>query len=267
MIKTPLLWLTDLHLDATDGEIRDAFFQEVLLHPADVVLIGGDTADGPLALVYLGELARRTKKRIYFVLGNHDFYGGSIDIQQQKAIALTKEEHNLCYLTYSDPISLSETTCLCGHDGWADGREGTFLLSAVCLRDYYEIDELKGRNAEELQEVLQDLGDFTAQESEKQILKAFESHDKVIFLTHAPPFRNACLYDGKVTDDLWAPHFVNKAMGDMLMRVMQQFPRKQCLVLAGHSHHFAKVRILPNLEVEVSGSELGQPEPHTLFFD
>lgn len=259
-----MLHLTDLHLDAAENEVRAHFFETVSEYPADVILIGGDIADGATSLLYLQHFAELGKK-VYFILGNHDFYGASIDVQKQKAKALAAQEKNLTYLTYSEPVAISKQTCLMGHDGWADAREGDFLLSRVCIRDYVEIDELKSRSPVELKEYLHELADEATAVCEKKLLQALDEYHKVIFLTHAPPFREACLFQGKVTDDVWAPHFVSSVMGKMLRRVMSQFPQNECSVLAGHSHHEAKVQILENLSIEVQESTLGVPEFHALL--
>jgi len=254
-----MLWLTDLHLDTAESEVREHFFHEVAEMPVDFLLVGGDTGDGPRALTFLQELQKRAEKMVYFILGNHDYYGLSIDVQRQRAVQLTQENTELCYITKQAVISLSERTALIGHDGWADAREGHFLLSSVCLRDYFEIEDLKGRSSIELQDKLHELGDEAAAEAEKKLRAALQSHQRVIFITHAPPFRSVCLYEGRITDDIWAPHFVGKTMGDMLKRVMQEYPEKQCLVLAGHSHHEAEAEILPNLTVRVAHSTYGKP--------
>lgn len=256
---TAMLWLTDLHLDAADSDLREQFFYELQEMPADFLLVGGDIGDGPLALQFLTELQKKSQKPVYFILGNHDYYGLSIDVQRLRAQKVADANPELCYLTKHGVVSLSSRTALIGHDGWADAREGKFLLSSVCLRDYFEIEDLKGRSSIELQEKLQELGQESAFEAEAKLRAALLTHQRVIFITHAPPFRSVCLYEGRMTDDLWAPHFVNKAMGDMLNRVMQEHPEKECLVLAGHSHHEAEAEILPNLTVKVAHSTYGKP--------
>ncbi len=261
-----VIWLTDIHLDLASSEVREEFFLKLKTHPSKTILVGGDTADGPLSHHFLKEMAKITQKKIYFILGNHDFYGLSIGVQKERTKALSKENSALCYLTGHDPIPLSPTVALIGHDGWADGRENgeSFLTSALHIRDYVEIEELKGRTPSELQEALFDLGDEAAKETEEKLLLALDSYQKVLFITHAPPFRAACMYEGKITGSAWAPHFVSQVMGRMLKRVLEKYPEKECLVLAGHSHHEAHVQVLPNLKVQVAESCYGAPRIQTL---
>lgn len=37
----------------------------------------------------------------------------------------------------------------------------------------------------------------------------------IIVLTHVPPFKEACLHKGKISDDDWLPYFSSKVMGDI----------------------------------------------------
>ena len=252
------IWLSDLHLDAAASDERELFFCKLEAHPAQRIVIGGDTADGLLSFEYLKAIEKKTGKEIFFILGNHDCYGTSIAVQKNRAKLLEQEHPRLCYLTAHDPIPLSDEVCLLGHDGWSDGREGAFSYS-VCLRDYFEIEELKARTPAELQKTLADLGDESAYETRKRLEDAFSKYKHVVFVTHSPPFRNTCLYQNQISNDMWAPHFVNKAMGQMLQDVCTKHPQNTLVVLAGHSHHFADVDILENLRVVVAPSDLGMP--------
>jgi 3',5'-cyclic-AMP phosphodiesterase len=254
-----LIWLTDVHLDSVDVDERNQFFKDVGEHPSQIVLVGGDIADGRHALSFLKILREETNKKIYFVLGNHDYYGESIFAQRKKALELCAQDPKLCYLTKNGVVQLTDEIALVGHDGWADGQAGEFLLSTVCLRDYFEIQDLKGRSVEELRTTLGELGKQAASELEVSLLAALKQYPKVVVLTHAPPFRKVCLYQGHETNDLWAPHFVSFAVGEMLSRVLQSYPEKKCLVLAGHSHSYAHAMILPNLEAKVAEADLGHP--------
>jgi hypothetical protein len=80
-------------------------------------------------------------------------------------------------------------------------------------------------------------------------------------LTHVPPFREACWYEGRISDDNWLPYFTCKAMGDVLTRVMRERPQKRMTVLCGHTHGAGEADILPNLHVRTGGAEYGRPEP------
>lgn len=93
----------------------------------------------------------------------------------------------------------------------------------------------------------------------KRLKKALKWAEHVILLIHAPPFEEACFYEREVCDTNWGPHFVSKAVGDMLRKEMRDHPDKKLLVLCGHAHHGADIDIYSNLRVLTGHSELGEP--------
>jgi 3',5'-cyclic-AMP phosphodiesterase len=252
-----LVWTTDLHLDAADRVQYRRFYKMILAKQPEAVLIGGDICNGPSSLVHLRQLAKLVDKPFYFVLGNHDFYYSSIAKIRTLAKEVSREFPNVHYLTNGGVVKLSQKVALIGHDGWSDGRAGDFLNSDIMLNDYYLIDELKRLNHEERLVKLNELGIEAAEYLRKAMLEAFEEYDRVILLTHVPPFQKACLYEGRPCNDNWAPHFVGRAMGEAFEEVMSRYPSKQLLVLCGHSHSGNDIFILPNLRVVTGQSELG----------
>lgn len=72
-----LAWLTDIHLNFVDALTMRRFFESVT-QQADAVAISGDIAESHDVYHYLRRIEEIVKKPIYFVLGNHDFYRGSI---------------------------------------------------------------------------------------------------------------------------------------------------------------------------------------------
>ena len=89
---------------------------------------------------------------------------------------------------------------------------------------------------------------------------AVQRFDSVIFLTHVPPLREACWYDGKISDDQWSPHFTCKAVGDALLDIMRQWPTKQLTVLCGHTHGAGEASPLPNVSIYTGGAVYGDPQ-------
>lgn len=255
--KQSFYWMTDLHLDALPEEKWKQFFRTLSHEAFEALLIGGDVVNGINSLKVLKEIEGIIERPLYFVLGNHDFYYGSIEKIRKLAKALAMKKRNLHYLTYTDPIPLSADVALVGHDGWSDARTGNFLASTIMLNDYLFIDELKKLKGRDLEGKLQELGSDAASSAEKVLLKALSQFKKVLFLTHSPPFREACLYEGKVCDDNWGPHFVATAVGQMLLQVAKVNPDKSILVLSGHSHEKADVVITENVRVLSGKADLG----------
>ena len=69
-------WLTDIHLNFCPGRVQELLDRVDATEP-DAVLIGGDIAEAPDVTGYLQRFATLNRP-VYFVLGNHDFYRGSI---------------------------------------------------------------------------------------------------------------------------------------------------------------------------------------------
>ena len=73
-----LVWLTDIHLNFINSGELDNFCNKITsIHP-DGVLIGGDIGEAPSLTNLLITLEQKLRCPIYFVLGNHDYYHGSI---------------------------------------------------------------------------------------------------------------------------------------------------------------------------------------------
>jgi len=95
----------------------------------------------------------------------------------------------------------------------------------------------------------------------KQILpKALDHFEFILFISHVPPFKEACWHMGEISDDEWLPHFSCKAMGNALVECMQNYPDKKMVVLCGHTHSSGETQILPNLFVKTGRAEYGAPE-------
>lgn len=136
-----IAWLTDLHLNCVGrSEVEDLC---TVIHRAkpDALLITGDIAASKHLCRYLEFLADSLRKPIYFVLGNHDYYGSSIKQVNSEVARTVKNNQYLIWLSRSSVIELSPDTCLIGHEGLADGRLGDPLRSTVALNDYRHIEE------------------------------------------------------------------------------------------------------------------------------
>lgn len=259
-----LAWLTDIHLNFLDDSERKEFLESII-EAADAFAITGDIGESPNITGYLKEMEEILRKPIYFVLGNHDFYRGSIAETRDAVARIADQSEFLVYLTATSVVELSPQTALVGHDGWADARLGDFDHSHVFLNDYVAIQELRKWEGEfsvdkpALKEALHGLGDEAADHLGVVLRQAVAEHSSVIALTHVPPFKEAAWYDGRHSDDNWLPHFACKAAGDSLRRVIASNPQSQLLVLCGHTHGQGEVQISENLRVLTGEAEYGQP--------
>ena len=259
MIKR-LAWVTDIHLDFLKPDQIQTFCREVNEHCPDALLIGGDIGTARSISSYLLTIKNELSCPIYFVLGNHDYYHGSINNVRQQMEADCKQSDYLNWLPLAGVVELTEQTCLIGHDGWGDGRFGDYQNSTVMLNDYRLIDELAGLDPNERLTVLNKLGNEAAAYLRIQLQSALDHYQNIIVLTHVPPFKEACWYQGEVANDNWLPHFSCKAVGEVLEEFMLKQPDRTMTVLCGHTHNAGVAEILPNLLVKTGTADYGNPQ-------
>jgi len=251
-------WITDIHLDQMQPDTTARLLQMLRQDDPDGIWIGGDISQANSLLEHLGQLDDQLQLPIQFVLGNHDFYLGSIQSVRKDVESFCATRERLTYLSRSSWLPLGEGVGLVGHDGWGDGRIGNYATSTVDMNDYRLIDELSGLGTVERLPVLQRLGDEAADHVGRQLEEALQECQHVYLLTHVPPLRAACWYNEEAADDAWAPHFTCKAMGDMILGIMKQHDEKQLTVLCGHTHSAGICQPLPNLVIHTGGAEYGQ---------
>ena len=202
-------------------------------------------------------------KPIYFILGNHDYYRGTIKEVRETLTALSKTHDQLFWLPATGIQSLPHDTILLGQDGWADGRLGDYQNSRISLNDSRMIADLfqeKILGRFQLVEKMQQLADVDAFALQNDLAQAIEQHPKkIIVLTHVPPFKEACLHNGQVSDENWLPYFSSKVMGDVLMPFVNDNPSIDFLVLCGHTHSEAHYQPLSNLTVKTGKAEYYRP--------
>ncbi len=254
-----IVWATDIHLNFLRPRKRADFFESIRSEHSDAVFISGDIAEAPCLQELLREMQQAIDVPLYFVLGNHDFYHGSIETVRREIQAWCLTQSGLHYLSALGPIELTPKTVLVGHDGWGDGRFGNYEQSPVRLTDQELIRDFQGLNRDAVLAKLHALGEESATYLRAVLSEALESYDQVICLTHVPPFKEACWYQGKMGNDDWLPFFSCKAVGDVLMEVTQEKSATKVTVLCGHTHHSGTVDMLPSLRVITGSAEYGDP--------
>lgn len=259
------VWATDIHLNFLNSEERGYFFSSILDQNPDVVLITGDIAEAPTLEPLLLEMIQSIQRPLYFVLGNHDFYYSSIPQVRTSLQQFCHAHKNLFYLSGNGVVELTKTTALIGHDGWGDGRLGNYVQSPVRLSDNALIQELADLDYGKLIHKLRQLGEEAASAIHAPFREALDSYQHIILLTHVPPFREACWYQGRIGGDDWLPFFTCKAVGDVLLEVLTDRPKNQVTVLCGHTHNAGLAQILPNLRVLTGSAEYGAPQVQQLF--
>ena len=254
-----IVWVTDIHLNFLRPHQRADFFASIRQVQPDAVFLTGDIAEAPSLRELLHEMHQAIDMPLYFVLGNHDFYHASIERVRYEIQDWCLTQPDLHYLSALGPIRLSSKTVLLGHDGWGDGRLGNYDDSPVRLSDQELIRDFQGLNRSGILKKLQALGDESAIYLQDVFVQVLDSFEQIICLTHVPPFKEACWYQGKMGNDDWLPYFTCQAVGEMLQKIARNQPHCQVTVLCGHTHHAGHIDMLPNLRVLTGSAEYGTP--------
>ena len=258
-------WVNDIHLEFLSERAIAKFFDELKVTDADCILVGGDIGQADTVCDYLRHMESALQCPIYFVLGNHDFYRGSIADVRTSVSRLVSSSDWLRYLSISGTIKLTAKTCLIGHDGWGDGRCGDFHGSEVALNDFQLIQELSGLPRKDLLAELQRLGDEAGSYFRSLLPKAVGTYDHIVVLTHVPPFLEAAWHGGRYCDDDWLPFFSCRVAGDVLKDAMLRYVHKRMTVLCGHTHGGGTSQISANLTSFTGPARYGKPRIQRLF--
>lgn len=270
--KFKLLWVTDLHFDFCEEDVIRAFCKRMKAEKSDAIVITGDISNANVLEVHLGflDVLMDGTCPLFFVLGNHDYYGSSIAIVREKVSDLFTytSEHKksraprLGYLGSSGVIPLTRDTALVGHDGWYDGLYADWFRSTINLRDYFVIQDLDDKHCPVRNlrfAKLMELARISTEYVTEQVEKAFVDFDHVFVATHVPPFRENSVFNGKISDSNWLPHFSSMTMGDALRVLANKYPQKRLTVLCGHSHGSADVSQQSNLRTLTGFAEYHKP--------
>jgi predicted phosphodiesterase len=254
-----LLWATDLHLidtTATDwSPLLCAVDDQV-----EGLIVTGDIAESEQLLPAITSLADQMAVPIYFVLGNHDFYGSSIGETTRRVIHHVRGDDRLIYLSDSQPIKLALNTYLIGDDGWGDAVEGDYESSYVRLNDFKRIDDFCQLDPAQWKLKLMELGQQCAKRLKSKLDQVPDDAVELLIATHVPPFRDACWYEGKTTDDNWAPFFVCGSIGRVLRNFAKENPAIKLTVICGHTHHDGVAKMSENLTVYTGATTSRKPE-------
>jgi hypothetical protein len=260
-----IAWATDVHLDSVSEQDVELFCQNLSSDGATGLLLSGDIAEAETFAQWIDHLHARLEIPVYFVLGNHDFYGGDISAVRRRARSL--ESDGVTYLSGSGPVPVAPGVALVGHDGWGDCQIGNldnfeFLTDYLAIRDLSDtIDTGLLRQGviprDRLRDKLQALGRAAADALQPHLIAAAGANDSVLVATHVPPFEDACWHDGSVSPSTWLPGFTCQAIGDLLIDVCNDYQEVEFTVVCGHTHGYGHTRPQPNLNVHTGYGDYG----------
>lgn len=254
-----LAWTSDIHLNHVTLKAWDRWVQSIRQTEADAILISGDISEADDVVFQLQRIAETLRPPIYFVLGNHDFYCSSIAETRRTVAAACRELPKLSYLTDCSPIELAPRRFLMGEDGWGDGTVGDFDHSPVRLNDFRAIIDFQRAGRDRWQSLVQQQGAESAERLRGKLRTLSDRADEVLVVTHVPPFRESCWYEGQTTDDNWAPFFVCGQVGAVLDDFARDHPTIRIQVLCGHTHHPGVAEMADNLTVYTAKAIYGAP--------
>ncbi|MEY4547122.1 MAG: hypothetical protein RL685_3317 [Pseudomonadota bacterium] len=258
-----LLWATDVHLDHLPLRRAPFEFGRALRGEqpdSRGAILSGDIGESDTVEGILEGFASGYAGPVYFVLGDHDYYGGSFGAVEERVAALCGRVSNLHWLQLST-VALSASVSLIGVDGWYDAGNGD-RNTDLEMADFQRIAELAAaqkESRESLLEVCVRRARRDARRLQDQLRSCIDV-PSVLIATHVPPFQEAAWHEGEISSDRWAPFFSSKVLGDVLLRSARACPERQHTVLCGHTHGSGEYRPLPNLVVYTGRARYGAPE-------
>ena len=251
-----LAWATDIHLNFVQGDVRGLREQLAGAGP-DGLVITGDISEAPTLERDLAALDRALWLPTFIVLGNHDFYGGSVRAVRALVTGVCRRSRWLRYLPAEGVVPLGADTALVGHDGWADGRLGR--LRALVDRAQ-RLPRHRGSRPGSSRR--RGSSGCTSSATRRPRTSAASCRRRsTVSATSSWP--RTCHPSGRLagtrarsptTSNL--PHFGCGAVGQALLPIMRSRPEQRMLVLCGHTHGRGVARILPNLVVKTGGADL-----------
>jgi 3',5'-cyclic AMP phosphodiesterase CpdA len=260
-----LRWAADLHLDHATPAVVDALYHSLRKNGPLPIILTGDLSTAPRLRTDLIELAEAAGAPLWFVLGNHDHYHGSVGEVRDAVIALSETHPTIQWLPPAGVVQLDADTALVGVDGWADGTFGNALTTPLVLNDDRLIAEVAaqpdrlGRLA-----VKRALADADAKRLATLLIRAAETARHIIVATHVPPFMAAIPERGRLSKPEWHPLLVCGATGAALLEFATRHPEHRVTVLAGHTHTARDAQILSNLRCLVAAARYGAPTVSTI---
>lgn len=252
-------WITDPHFDCVPDHVIGGFGRYINKLDVSFVVITGDIGDTREKLRNLILLGSWCTSPIFFTLGNHDLYDGSVEDAKNEARALCKEFPNLVFLDDEPPYRINKDVALVGNSGIYDCRAGNSDSKFGLHGDWTRISEFKGKSIYDIKTQCHVIAEEMAKTATRTLLDAANEYKHVFFATHIPPFPEATWHMGKRSDSEALPWFCNLTFGRMLADVASEYSDVNFTVLCGHTHSPGEYKHFENLKVLTGGAEYGYP--------
>ncbi len=223
-------------------------------------MITGDISNAQRLPMHLGELAGVcAEQTIYFVAGNHDYYGSSLEEVDRSIERVCGRFPNLRHLGRGNAIPLGSDLALVGHQGWPDGRAGWGCRTVTRSRDHRWIADFRGMSRQAGFAKMEELGRCSGQYFRDVLPHAMQCYRHVLIATHVPPFVQAVRFGGEQATWAKLPHYANTFAGGAIAGIAAHYPRSRVTVLCGHTHSRVSVDVTPMLTVRCGHARTGFP--------
>lgn len=274
-----LAWMTDIHLDMAGDLNTRLNFLSKSVEGCDAVLLTGDISVSNFLISHLSMIESALEKPVYFVLGNHDYYGSNFSTVRRNVMNFCNSSSYLRYMNSVQYIKLDDRKYLIGHDGWYDAQNGDPHGNSILMNDWIQISNFNsalrnsfGGHGLINKNVIIDLSRRLAQESANHIANGIKAvikdSDHIVVMTHVPPFKesfNASENHRQVSSWEIIPWYTSKIMGDTLLAAAKTYPHVKFTVLSGHLHSHYDQDLLNNLNVKVGRAIYGNPQLASSF--
>jgi hypothetical protein len=129
------------------------------------------------------------------------------------------------------------------------------------MTEYYVTKEFVYQPPTLVYKKIRELAQECANHIKKYVAEAAQTHKKVIFATHVPPFRdNSRAPDFRLSDIDWLPNMSSGLAGNALLDVARSHPGVEFICLSGHTHTPWKQSYGPNLHCWTGSAKYGIPK-------
>lgn len=251
-MKQRFAWFSDVHLGLTAlPSFKRMFIARLNDANVDGLFLTGDISTGILIESNLIYLARKFEKPIYFVLGNHDYFGRHTNSVHSDVKRICSEHPNMHWMTDSGVLELNEYVAVVGTEGWFDAVGDTRALRWTfdwfMTLDFLQLDGMPERIVR-----WREMASASATLVAKNLRQALKTHGEVYVLTHFPPWLDATVLTGSFTERLRASYNTNTVMGRAIEEVMREHPDQKVTVLSGHTHAPCHLQVRDNVECHVA---------------
>jgi predicted phosphohydrolase len=249
-----LLWFTDTHLNYVPWS-KKRLVKHIHKEAPSGVIISGDISSGSNLLNDLTYLANNVLCPVYIVCGNHDAWFNSFDTMQSTVREVCNANPHISWLTDHEQIQITDDTCLIGADGWYDVAIGNPNVT-VLTGDWMAIDDLRTWPFSRCIDRFRSLAEQSVIQLEGKLINALERYKTVYLVTHVPPWSTE-VDRQSFFKHYFLPYNANIGLGKMIEETMSRYVRSNLIVLSGHTHASANIKVAANIECRVGVHGVG----------